>query len=281
MSFGNLIGQILQQGMAGQTRGRLEHAVGGQGLGGVPGMADLLGAMLGGQGARGAAGGLGDLLGGALAGGASPRAGGGLGDLLGGVLGAGGGRAAGGGLGDLLGSVLGGATGRSGGNPLGGGGMAILATLAMAALKNWGQSRGAAAGLVGGMPDELAGEMAEMTAPETERIVLQAMICAAKADGAVDEAEIQRIVGKIDDDGVSADEKAFLLAELRKPLDLDGLVAAVPGTAVAAQVYGASLLAIELDSEAEADYLRRLAAALGLDAATVARLHELTGAPAV
>lgn len=125
------------------------------------------------------------------------------------------------------------------------------------------------------------GEMETMTAPETEHLVLLAMISAAKADGEVDEAEIQRIVGKIDDDGVSPAEKQFLLAELRKPLDMQALVDAVPSAAVAAQVYGASLFVVKVDTEAEAEYLRQLAAALDLDTGTVARLHELTGTPGV
>jgi uncharacterized membrane protein YebE (DUF533 family) len=60
------------------------------------------------------------------------------------------------------------------------------------------------------------------------------MISAAKADGAVDESEIQRIVGKIDDDGVSPTEKQLLRTELRQPLDLRSLVEAVPSRAVAA-----------------------------------------------
>ena len=55
----------------------------------------------------------------------------------------------------------------------------------------------------------------------------------------------------------------------------------MPNAAVASQVYGASLLAINVDTEQEASYLRSLAAGLKLDPATVARLHELTGAPKV
>ncbi|QDF96062.1 protein YebE [Azoarcus sp. DD4] len=279
MSFGDIVGRMLQQGMTSQSRTRLEHSMGPQGLGGVPGLGDLLGAVLGGQGAgRAGGGGLADILGGAL-GGQAPRASGaGLGDLLGSVLG---GATPGGtgGLGDVLGSVLGGgrASQTGGSNPLGGAGMTILATIAMAALKNWTRSGNGALGLTAAAPEE----MAALTAPETGQVVLQAMLCAAKADGAVDEAEIQRIVGEIDDDGVSPAEKEFLFAELRKPLDLQALVAAVPDQAVAAQVYGASLLAIDLDTEAEVAYLRQLSAALGLDSATVARLHALTGAPAI
>jgi len=161
----------------------------------------------------------------------------------------------------------------------------ILATLAMAALKNWHGSRAAAAGFAGSAPSMAAGQiepaqLAAMTSPETEQLVLRAMISAAKADGEVDEDEIQRIVGKIGEDGVSMEERQFVAAELRRPLDLASLVAAVPNQAIAAQVYGASILAIRLDTEAELAYLRQLARGLGLDAETVARLHQLTGVQA-
>jgi uncharacterized membrane protein YebE (DUF533 family) len=281
MNFGNVIEQVLRQGMAGQSRARLEHSVGPQGLGGVPGLDELLGTVLGGRAAgRSAGGGLGDILGGAPSGRGSA---GGLEDLLGSVLGGatGGARGGGGGLGDLLGGVLGGQAGGSHGRSGSGAGMAILATIAMAALKNWSQSRSPAMGLTGGASSIAPGEVDTMTAPETERLVLLAMISAAKADGEVDDAEIQRIVGEIDDDGVSQAEKQFLATELRKPLDLPSLVAAVPSAPVAAQVYGASLLVMNVDTDAEVDYLRELAAALDLDGGTVARLHQLTGAPPV
>jgi uncharacterized membrane protein YebE (DUF533 family) len=40
---------------------------------------------------------------------------------------------------------------------------------------------------------------------------------------------------------------------------------------MAEQVYAASVMALEVDSDAEGNYLHRLAAALNLDAATVAK----------
>ena len=134
-------------------------------------------------------------------------------------------------------------------------------------------------GLTAGIAQLPQDEIASLTSDAAEELVLRAMIAASKADGEVDEAELQRIVGRIDDDGVSADEKRFLIEELRKPLDLQALAAAVPNPGVAAQVYAASLLAIDLDSPAERDYMRNLGVLLGLDAGTIARLHEMTGAP--
>ena len=282
---GMLGGRMLGGLLGGQGGGR--SAAGG-------GLGDLLGAALGGgrtnTNAGAGAGGLGDLLGGALGGGrsnASAGAGaGGLGDLLGGALGGGAGgarpAAAGGGLGDLLGSVLGG--GRTGGASSGRGnsaGMAILATIAMAALKNWTDKRREQASMAGGAAGFAAQDLETMTAPDTEALILRAMVSAAKADGQIEEDEVQRIVGKVGADGLSEEEKQFLISELRTPLDLDALVADVPNEMVAAEVYAASLLAIDLDTQEEVAYLRQLARALGLDGATVARLHQITGATQV
>lgn len=282
MNLGNILGQILQQGMGQQGRSRLDHAMG------PGGMADVLGDLLGGRSAGGAGGGLGgglgELLGGVLGGRrGGPAAGGmgGLGEILGGALGGGRATGGGGGLGDLLGGLLGGGAAGSTGARSGGTGMAILATIAMAALKNWTDARRAQAAMTPDAAGFAAPELESMTAPATEALVVRAMISAAKADGEVGEDEIQRIVGRVGADGLSEDEKQFLIAELRRPLDLAALVAEVPNEMVAAEVYAASLLAIELDTPAEAAYLRQLAQALRLDGATLSRLHEITGATAV
>ena len=72
-------------------------------------------------------------------------------------------------------------------------------------------------------------------------------------------------------------EKRRLLEQMRAPLDLDGLVADIPNPQVAAEVYAASLFAIEVDTPAERDYLARLAAASGLDAGAVQQLHAALG----
>ena len=110
-------------------------------------------------------------------------------------------------------------------------------------------------------------------------VLVRAMIAAAKADGVIDADERGRILGRLEEDSASDEERAFVVAEMDRPLDLDGLLAAVDGPSMAAQVYAASLLAIEVDTPAERMYLQLLAARLGLDAATVASLHEQTGTP--
>lgn len=272
INAGNLMGQLLGSGMSNSGMNRMGHAMGPQGLGrqGNP-----LAAIFGG----GQAGGGGQMTGG---GGGL----GGLGDMLGGLLGSATGAVkrgdpmAMGGLGALAGAILGGGS-MSG--ALKGGGMALLGTLAVSALRNWGQGGAAPASPeefarsapVGVRPPANAAEEQELQ--DSALLVLKAMINAAKADGQIDGAEMQRIVGKLNEDGISDEERTFLESEMRKPLDLHGLVSQVKSPELAVQIYAASLLAIEVDTAAEQDYMRRLAQGLGLNQQTLDNIHELLG----
>ena len=103
------------------------------------------------------------------------------------------------------------------------------------------------------------------------------MINAAKADGAIDGSEMGRIMGKLGDLGTDSEARDFVMNELRKPLDTDGLVQCVDSPEVAVEVYGATLLAIEVDTPAEKEYVQTLATKLGLDAETVERVHASLG----
>jgi uncharacterized membrane protein YebE (DUF533 family) len=307
MSLGAIIGQMLQQGMAQQTHGRLRNF--GDQAAGMGGMEQILGALMGGGGQQGAparggaanAGGdLGALLGGLMGGGQPGAARGGaganpMGDLLGSLMGGGaaqGGAAGANPLGGLLGAMLGGGgAGGAAGNPLagmlgamlgggkggsaalGGGAMAVLGTLAMTALKAYAEQSG---------KPEAAPAPANAPAlmgSDAEALILRAMIAAASADGKLEQAELDRIVSKVDDGGVSPQEKAFIEAELARPADPAALAADAATPEQAAQVYAASILAIDIDSEAERAYLRALAQALALPAGAVRQLHQMTGAP--
>ena len=110
-------------------------------------------------------------------------------------------------------------------------------------------------------------------APRNEEamLLIRAMIAAANADHAVDDSERQAILGKVTASGFSPEEHSFIEQELASPLDLRSLVAQVKSSEMAEQVYAASVLALEVDSDAERNYLQRLASALNLDTATVAK----------
>lgn len=107
------------------------------------------------------------------------------------------------------------------------------------------------------------------------KLMLRAMIQAAKADGELDEAEKQAILDQLGDD-VSAEEKAFVQEQLAAPMDIQGLVTEA-GADLADQVYAMSLSAIRVDNPAEAQYLDQLATALGLSAERRAKIHAEMG----
>jgi uncharacterized membrane protein YebE (DUF533 family) len=95
--------------------------------------------------------------------------------------------------------------------------------------------------------------------------ILRAMIAAAKADGHIDADEQRRIFGKLDELDLDTEEKAFVMDELRKPLDIDAVVAAASTPELAVEIYAASVLAIDPDDPAEQAYLAMLASRLKLD----------------
>jgi len=197
-------------------------------------------------------------------------AGGSLGDILSNL---GNNKAALGGLGALAGAILGGGK-KSAGGAVGGGLLAMLASMAMSALKNSGQS-----------PSRLSSALVEPQSRDDElalendaEVIVKAMINATKADGKIDDAEIQKIVGKLDDDGLTQDEKDFFVAEANKPLDLDGVIASAGNKPeMAAQIYAASLLAIEVDTAAEQRYMQQLASGLRLHPQVTAHIERTLG----
>lgn len=258
-NFGDLIGAFMQNAMApsGQQRmgNALEDLV-------RSGMASLGGVQDASPGAPGGA-----------------AQGGGIGDLIGQVLGAaqsGLGSAArnpgqAGGLGAIVGGLLGGGSGSVKG-ALGGGALAMLASIAFKALQGAGQgaTQGSSGGTAGTPGFNLPGLMAPETPAQQQavetaaRVVLKGMISAAKADGQIDPSEMQRIVGKLQEVGMDEQTKAWVLNEMGQPLDLDALAAEIPSQEIAAQVYAASMLAIEVDTDAERRYLAQLAQKTGL-----------------
>jgi uncharacterized membrane protein YebE (DUF533 family) len=108
--------------------------------------------------------------------------------------------------------------------------------------------------------------------------VLKAMINAAKADGKIDEGEAHRIVGKLQEAGTDADGQRYVLEQMRSPMETEKLIAAAEGHPnLAAQLYAASLMAIEVDTPAEKAYLANLASGLGLAPTVTRRIEEMVG----
>jgi len=278
-SGGNRMGDILGQMMGGGAPG----GMGGGMPGGVPGgmPQGMPGGMQGGMPGGGIPDIFGKVLGGMLGGGGQP-----------GAPGPGG---AGGFAGDMLkniaGAIFGGAGGQ-GNQAAGAGSMAIFGTLAAQALAMaqkmmTGGQLDAGADRPNFQMDDATAVIAGMRPPQTPleqrqvmdiaSLTLKAMINAAKADGQIDKTETERLLGKLKEGGVTDAEQKFVLEEMQKPLDLEGIVRAVPNQQVAAQIYTASLMAIDVDTDAERRYLQDLSAKLGLNQHVVAYLHQAVG----
>lgn len=104
--------------------------------------------------------------------------------------------------------------------------------------------------------------------------VLTAMIQGAKADGHIDGHEHQRIFGHLDQLGLDADAKAFVVDELAAPVDMARVAKYATSPEVAAELYAASLLAMDPDTPEERTYLDTLARALGIDAGLAQELEN-------
>lgn len=120
------------------------------------------------------------------------------------------------------------------------------------------------------LPTDSAGD-----APSEALLLVRAMIAAANADHHLDDAERRQILAALDESGVGGEERAYLLGQIESPIGIEELVTGVTSPEHARQVYAASLMAIEVDSEAERNYLSRLAQRLELTAETIAELEGL------
>jgi uncharacterized membrane protein YebE (DUF533 family) len=109
---------------------------------------------------------------------------------------------------------------------------------------------------------------------QLSQLIIRAMISAAKADGQIDTRESQMILQQVNESQLDEEDKAFLFSEYSKPLDIEGLVAAVDSPEHAAEVYAASVLVAHPASAAEQVYLSTLAQALQLEPGLVRELHS-------
>ncbi|MFT4581550.1 MAG: uncharacterized membrane protein YebE (DUF533 family) [Gammaproteobacteria bacterium] len=110
---------------------------------------------------------------------------------------------------------------------------------------------------------------------ETAKIFIQAMVNAAKSDGGIDQTEQQKIVKNLGAE-VFESERQFVVSEMQSSLDLPEFLRSVPKGAEQ-QVYLMSLLGIDLDTQAEAQYLDKLRDGLGISQQASNVIHEQLG----
>ncbi len=113
---------------------------------------------------------------------------------------------------------------------------------------------------------------------ERALLLVRAMINAAKADGKFDQAEQKKIIDHLD----SPDRETmdFVQKELSAPLDLPEFIRSIP-MGMEQQVYTMSLIAIDLDTGTEADYLVQLSKGLRIPDDVREKIHRRIGAPSV
>ena len=104
-------------------------------------------------------------------------------------------------------------------------------------------------------------------------ILVRAMIAVARTDGRLDAQESQLIFQKINSLGLDSDSQNLLVQEMGHPVDVDAIVNSASSPEIAAEIYIASLLAIDVDNSAEKSYLAMLAARLQLPPALVKELE--------
>ncbi|MEM7567625.1 MAG: tellurite resistance TerB family protein [Pseudomonadota bacterium] len=228
---------------------------------------DLAGMLQGALGGRGLEG---------LLGGSSGGAGGGLGGMLSGGMGGGLGKGAmAAGLAALL--LKGNRKPKKlVGSAVKMGGLALVAGLAYRAYQDYQQTQAGrpAPAAVPLTPPSDPAFLPQDAASEQDRarVILRAMIAAAKADGHIDPEEQTKLFEAVDMLDLDSDDKAFMMDEMRAPLDVAAVVRDVDGVEAGSEVYLASRLVIAEPDAKEAAYLRDLAARLSLPAPLVAQL---------
>lgn len=187
------------------------------------------------------------------------------------------------GKGALAGGALGLLLGNKKARKMGGklavyGGVAAVGLLAYKAYGDWKkQQDGGTAGAGQAAPPAAEPRTVNaLPAPEAEehsRGILRALVAASKADGHIDARERETIEGEFVRIGADPAMRAWLHTELEKPLDPAEVARAATSPELAAEMYLASLLAVDEQSFMERAYLDELARQMGIDDSLKARLE--------
>ena len=94
--------------------------------------------------------------------------------------------------------------------------------------------------------------------------LIQVMIAAAWADGAIDAEEESKILQKLQGQALDREEKAFLLQELHNPKTIPQLIEDVNDPQVSQTMYSLAVATLVIDTEEERTWLDEFAKALGL-----------------
>ncbi len=103
---------------------------------------------------------------------------------------------------------------------------------------------------------------------------IQTMVATAHADGRLDADEERRILEKLQEEGLSTDEKRFLLGQLQSPQPIEHLIQCVNDPMVAQTMYSLAVSTIVIDTEKERQWLDHLADGLSISDAMRKFLEE-------
>jgi len=109
------------------------------------------------------------------------------------------------------------------------------------------------------------------------RVLLAAMLAAAKVDGRAQESDIAGSTGR---EPLSEGERAFIRDHLDRPAFLDHVARGLASRAETIEAYTASVLALDPSRPLSRRYLDMLAARLGLERALVERIEQTVMADA-
>lgn len=181
------------------------------------------------------------------------------------------------------------------------GGLALLGTLAYKAFGNYQQQKAAggnasiteavkssatgmatqAGNMVTGLFNGNQAQQTQTTPqaamsgnPDLPVAIIRVMIAASKADGHMDAAESEKIIGQLESAGIGSREKAWLIQEIANPQNMHTITAAAKSPEEAAQIYLAALLVCDSQCAREQEYLSSLASALKLDVAFTQSLQQ-------
>ena len=188
------------------------------------------------------------------------------------------GAAAGGVLALLLGTRSG---RRLGGSALKVGSMAALGLLAWKTYNDWkGQQQATPPAAAAGAPMAAPPALPASQAEAHGRVLLKAMIAAARSDGHLDERERDLVEAELKRSGADPALRQWVEAEMRRPVEPADVAAGATTPELAAEVYLASLLVVDETSTLERAYLDALARELRLDDGLKAQLEASAQATA-
>jgi uncharacterized membrane protein YebE (DUF533 family) len=186
--------------------------------------------------------------------------------------------------GGVLGLLLGSKRGRSmGGTALKYGSIAAIGALAWRAYGEYQarQAGAAAAAPAPAVPQPAVPAFASLPAPQAEqhsRVLLKAMIAAARADGHFDDRERELVEAELQRQEADPALRQWFESELRRPVEPAEVAAGAGSPEVAAEIYLASLLVADTTTTMERAYLDELARQLKLPAALKADLETRAAA---